>query len=79
MIKKLIFSLLISFSLVAEAAKLNVGIVVDPPFVIQQNERYTGVSIAIWEKVAEKANLEYRYQLFANEDDVIKAYNEGTL
>ena len=46
-----------------DAVTLTVGIKVAPPFVIkQENGDFTGISIELWEKIAQKMALQYQYK-----------------
>lgn len=47
----------------ADAATLNVGIKIAPPFVIKDAEgSYSGISIDLWKEVAHQLKLDYRFQ-----------------
>ncbi|MGF1701215.1 transporter substrate-binding domain-containing protein [Photobacterium makurazakiensis] len=59
-----IFTLLYSFILFStsaySASKINVGSYNCPPFVIEHNDKsYTGLSILLWQKIAQELQLEY--------------------
>lgn len=44
---------------------LTVGLNPDPPFIIEQNEnQWKGVSIHLWEEIAEQLNFPYRYKKY---------------
>ncbi|MEM8507356.1 MAG: transporter substrate-binding domain-containing protein [Bacteroidota bacterium] len=59
---------------------LMVGVFVDPPFVIEQeNERYTGLSIQLWEQIAAKTHIPYRYVGLSDAVGVIRSLDYGDL
>ncbi|AHE68142.1 substrate-binding periplasmic protein [Legionella oakridgensis] len=74
-----IFIVLFLFLNVCMASPIQVGIVLDPPFVMENQGKYSGISIAIWETVAKAAKLNFEYQLFANEMAVIQAYKNKNI
>ncbi|MGK7388985.1 MAG: transporter substrate-binding domain-containing protein [Candidatus Cyclobacteriaceae bacterium M2_1C_046] len=42
-----------------------VGIKVTPPFIIEEgNEKYTGISVQLWENIASELNATYRYKSY---------------
>ncbi len=48
-----------SFS--ASAAPIKVGIIIAPPFVMKTPDGYSGVAIELWQDIAAKLGLSYRY------------------
>lgn len=73
----ILFCLIPALSL---AAPLQVGVSKEAPFVItHKDDVYSGISISIWEAVAQKAKLNYEYQRFPNEMEIIKAYKAGKI
>jgi len=42
--------------------ELKVGFQIKPPFVIKDNNQYSGVCIDLWEKVADSLNIKYSYK-----------------
>ena len=56
-------ALLLCCSTFAQGDELVVGTKVAPPFVIKDSEgRYTGLSIELWKKVAERLGVTYRFE-----------------
>ena len=50
---------LLLVGLPAQARKLKVGISGSPPFVVQENNAFQGISLAVWRQVAEDNQLVY--------------------
>lgn len=48
--------------------KIIVGISPIPPFVIENNKKYTGFEIDLWEKIADKLSLEFIYKRLSFSD-----------
>jgi len=57
----------------AESDTLTVGIYHDPPFVIKTEDGdFEGLSIELWENIAQSANLTYRYELYSDFVGILK-------
>ena len=53
---------------------LIVGIVEEPPFVIkEENGTYSGLSIDLWERMAQEQNASYKYREFSDHIGVLRA------
>src|SRR5215469_13909643 len=48
----------------SDTRELRVGVIQIPPLVIQENGRYTGFGIDLWNAVAARLNVKTNYQLF---------------
>jgi polar amino acid transport system substrate-binding protein len=53
--------------------KLKVALRESPPFVIQKNGDYSGVSVDLWEKIAPGLNVDYEYVGFSDLGKMIQA------
>lgn len=79
----LIFSCLLSFFILsqtpqAQAAKVNVGIHQQAPFVMQeQGGGYTGMAVELWSIVAQALHLESHFIEFETVDALIEATKKG--
>lgn len=74
--------LIITNTATAQSGKdtLNVGVFLDPPFVIEQdNQGYTGLSIQLWEQIAGKMQVPYRYVRFSDPVGVVRSLDYGDL
>ena len=57
----------------AERDTLTVGIYHNPPFVIKTEDNdFEGLSIELWENIAQSANLTYRYELYSDFVGILK-------
>lgn len=58
---------------------LTVGVAGDAPFVIHnpQNNSLEGISLTIWENIADKKNWEYQYKYFTTVDGALTALQQG--
>jgi polar amino acid transport system substrate-binding protein len=65
-----LFILSLSFSLHAqpEAPRAQVAVHVCPPFVIEQGEGYTGLSLFLWEAIAEELGVEFDVRPYSLKD-----------
>jgi len=65
-----LFILSLSFSLHAqpEPPRAQVAVHVCPPFVIEQGEGYTGLSLFLWEAIAEALEVDYEIQPYSLKD-----------
>lgn len=89
MIKRTLFFLIILFAFFVQKAKsqnvdtlivpqdtLIVGLKISPPFTIKNDYGYTGLSIDLWEKIAENLHVEYRFKEYDLEH-VLPAIENG--
>ena len=58
----------ISRNATAQSDTLKIGVAGSAPFVISENNANKGVSVEIWEEIAEDLNISYTYNYF---DDVV--------
>ena len=65
-----LLSLLLSFGLQAQPEKprARVAVHVCPPFVIEKGEGYTGLSLFLWEAIAEALEVDYEIQPYSLKD-----------
>jgi ABC-type amino acid transport substrate-binding protein len=61
----------------AQAAPLTVAVKASPPFSYQQGDRWDGISVELWEKVAEKAGYEYRLRPYGSVSEMLAAVEQG--
>jgi len=64
-------------SSVASAAPLTVAVKASPPFSYPEGDRWDGVSVELWESVADKAGLEYRLRPYKTLADMLEAVELG--
>jgi len=74
----LVFSLIIITAQIAAQAdiaqkKVKVGLRNSPPFVIVNGTEYSGVSVALWEKIAPDLNLDFEYVQYNDLGKMINA------
>ncbi|MBT8288235.1 MAG: transporter substrate-binding domain-containing protein [Bacteroidia bacterium] len=58
---------------------LKVGVILDPPFIIQDaSEEYDGIAVELWKQIANRLDLNYEYKLFSDKLGILRAldYNE---
>ena len=76
----LLLSLILTLNLAATKIKvgvLPVGVIGNAPFVIENNKNLTGISIALWERLADLENLNYSFVYFKSMPDAIDAASKG--
>jgi ABC-type amino acid transport substrate-binding protein len=56
-----------------------VGLYISPPFVIEEDGRYSGMAIELWETVASKLNLVSDYEVLPTIRDLVRATSAGDL
>lgn len=56
---------------------LNVGIYVNPPFVMKTGEKFTGMAVELWEDLAAKLDRQYHYVEFQTLHDLVAATASG--
>ena len=76
-IRALVASVLLILASLAAAAPLTVAVKASPPFSFQSGDRWDGISVELWEKVAERAGLEYRLRPYASVNDMLQAVERG--
>ena len=72
----IVFSLLITCSLNAQVAKdtMIIGVHEDPPFVIKNKKGdFEGISVALWEEIAQGLSQPYLYREFSDNIGIIRA------
>ena len=58
----------------AQKDSLKIGIQLNPPFIIKNDHRhYEGLSIELWENIAETANIHFEYIEYADQIGILKA------
>ncbi len=81
-IPKIIFRLLLIGGLLftlqqpitAQMDTLKIGLQLNPPFIIKNDhQRYEGLSIELWENIAEAANIDFEYLEYADQIGILKA------
>lgn len=63
----------------AAEVPLNVGLYVNPPFVMNVDGSFSGMGIDLWEGLAADLNLSYEYQLFDSVSDMLQATRDGEI
>ena len=58
---------------------LRVGVVGSQPFVVNQGNGFEGIAVEIWQAIAERANLSYRFQPFDSVATALDALRDGKL
>ncbi len=58
---------------------IKVGIFVNPPFVMKQDGRYTGIAVELWEDLAEKLGRQFSYVEFGTIHDLVQATATGSI
>jgi polar amino acid transport system substrate-binding protein len=58
---------------------LNVGLYVDPPFVMSDSAGFAGLAIDLWESIAAGLDLQYRYVAFDTVGELVDATAAGTV
>ncbi|MCK0153788.1 transporter substrate-binding domain-containing protein [Alcanivorax sp. S6407] len=71
-----VFLLLMSSAM---AAPLTVGVKASPPFSFQSGDRWDGISVELWENVAERSGVEYRYRVYPSVSDMLVAVEQGQI
>ncbi|CCV04237.1 Ionotropic glutamate receptor [Mesorhizobium metallidurans STM 2683] len=61
------------------SAPLNVGLFVNPPFVMKGNGRFTGMAVDLWEDLASKLGRQYHYVEFRTLHDLVEATASGKI
>jgi polar amino acid transport system substrate-binding protein len=56
---------------------LDVGLFVDPPFVIADGGRFSGMAVELWENIAAELELPYRYVELETVGDLVEATASG--
>ncbi len=56
---------------------LKIGIKITPPFIIENNGEYSGLSIKSWEMVNEKLGKDYEYIVFNTLEELLSAVEKG--
>ena len=59
--------------------KLVIGLTATPPFVMEQNGKYKGLSISSWELVNQKLGLDYEYKTYPNLSGLLQALKNGEI
>lgn len=57
----------------AASQSLRVGIFVDPPFVMADDNSYSGMAVDLWEMLANQLDLEFQYTSYPNFRDLVAA------
>ncbi|WP_372761247.1 transporter substrate-binding domain-containing protein [Pseudoalteromonas sp.] len=74
----------LSSPLAAQSEQANtpliVGVAGDAPFVMQgANNKLEGISLSIWQKIAEEKNWQYQYKQFATVEKALAALQQGDI
>lgn len=59
--------------------KLIIGLTPTPPFVVQENNDFSGLSISSWELVNEKLNWDYEFRIYPNLNTLLTAIETGEI
>jgi len=60
-----------------EQEVLTIGLYESPPFVVDDQGLYTGLSIDIWEKIASEQDLDYKYEMYGSLGELIEAISDA--
>lgn len=60
-------------------APLKIGIKVTPPFVVEENGHFDGLSIRSWEMINDELGLEYEYVTFETLENLLSAVETGAV
>lgn len=75
----LVLVTLLVVGLPVQARKLRVGVSGSPPFVIQENNSFQGISLDVWQQVAEDNGLVYDLVLQGSPEAGIAAVDQGQI
>lgn len=78
-IRVLATGLLLAMASLVNAAPLTVGVKASPPFSFQNGDRWDGVSVELWESVAEQSGMEYRYRVYPSVSEMLTAVEQGQI
>ena len=70
---------IVSAPLPGKAQKLRVGVTGSAPFVIQEGDEFKGISLDIWQEIAQSEGLEYELMAQKNAQESIDAVTRGEL
>lgn len=56
---------------------ISVGLYVSPPFVIDEGDHYSGMAIDLWQYIAAKFNIKYRYYRYSTITELLVATEKG--
>ncbi|WP_324720148.1 transporter substrate-binding domain-containing protein [Salinimicrobium sp. HB62] len=71
------FSVSAQDTLASEKAPIIIGLTQAPPFVMEQNGNFSGLSIESWKLVNRKLNYDYDFREFANLEALLSAVENG--
>lgn len=63
--------------LAAQAQPLTVGVMVSPPFVMEDNGKFSGLAIDLWQDVATEKEWRFEYQEYETFRDLLSAAESG--
>lgn len=58
---------------------VNVGVYISPPFVIQNDNKLSGMAIDLWEHIAKQLNITSKYVIYEDFHDLVVATNDKTV
>lgn len=76
-IRVLATCLLLAVVSLVNAAPLTVGVKASPPFSYTSGDRWDGISVELWENMAEKTGMEYRYRVYPSVNAMLAAVEQG--
>ncbi|UFS67180.1 transporter substrate-binding domain-containing protein [Paracoccus denitrificans] len=59
------------------AEPLQIGVFVNPPFVMRQGDKFTGMAVDLWERLGERLDRQYHYVEFQTLGDLLDATASG--
>lgn len=59
--------------------KLQVGLYISPPFVMQEEERFSGMAVDLWEGAAADLDLEFDYRTYPSPRELVEAAEKGAV
>ena len=78
-LRTLLACLLFAWISGAVAAPMTIGVKASPPFSFQSGDRWDGISVELWESVAEQAEMEYRYRVYPSVSEMLAAVERGEI
>lgn len=61
------------------AREVNVGVYLSPPFVMQEGEKLSGMSVELWENISQKQNLTSQYRVYKDIKSLVDGVHRGEI
>ncbi|WP_231758852.1 transporter substrate-binding domain-containing protein [Microbulbifer elongatus] len=59
--------------------QVNVGVYLSPPFVMQEGEKLSGMSVELWENISQKQNLSSQYRVYKDIKSLVDGVHRGEI